>query len=241
MCVCVCVLSVRMCVYAYISHSTCSAELRCTVATYVCVCNPCSTSSVYSLVSVRVHVCLQSCVLPMLVPNGWLACEINQKKGLVPESYLAVIEQNKTQIEQQVSIPEISIQTESTGKENVYGNLEIKSKNMENEDIYSVPRPRSEYVNFENFEDHKGEEGPAHGPSDKTTVLKTVKVTSDWTGSGSNELSLKQDQLVSVLDEKDTWYFGKSGAKVSVCRVWTGVCDRHSIHVNLENVLDWRR
>ena len=176
----------------------------------------------------------------MLVPNGWLACEINQQKGLVPESYLAVIDQNKTQLDQQVSIPEISIQTENTTKEGIYGNVEITSKNVENEDIYSVPRPRSEYVNFENFEEHKEEEGPVHGPSDKTTVLKTVKVTSDWSGSGSNELSLKQDQLVAVLDEKDAWYFGKSGAKVSMCCVWTGDCDWDSVYIDLENVLTWR-
>jgi hypothetical protein len=153
------------------------------------------------------------------VPTGWLSVEVSNQQGLVPESYLQVVQENSSQLEQQQqpTTTSVSIRVESPPaqdtREGIYGNVDIAKKTTEEESFYAVPTPRSEYINIENFEDRTEESGRGPVSNDTTSVLKTVKVISDWSGTRDTDLSLKQDQLVSVVEERDTWYFGKSGSK----------------------------
>ena len=158
--------------------------------------------------------------------------ELNGKTGLVPESYFE--ELDGTAAGGPVDPPTVTLsEANDTGtaameSNNIYA-VPQKGKYMNMEEAGSVLKennaptaqasqhltvdegadvPQSEYMNFEAVE------AALTDDDSRSMVGKVVKVLFSWSGLEDNQLQIKKDQIISIVEEKDDWCMGSVGGKV---------------------------
>ena len=80
------------------------------------------------------------------------------------------------------------------------------SQHLAVEEVSDIPQ--SEYMNFEAVEAALME-NDGH-----SMVGKVVKVLYSWSGLEDNQLHIKKDQVISIVEEKENWCMGIVGGKV---------------------------
>ena len=161
-----------------------------------------------------------------------MGVELNGRTGLVPESYFELLDGTAAGgpvDPPAVTVSEANDTAASAMESNSIYALPQKGKYMNMEEASSVLKennassaqanqhltvderadvPQSEYMNFEAVE------AALTDDDSRSMVGKVVKVLFSWSGVEDNQLQIKKDQIISIVEEKDDWCMGSVGGKV---------------------------